>query len=147
LARPENEPLTPLAKRLRKIREVLGNEGREQFSARLKLPKNTLANYERGLYEPTASVIAAYNLVYGVNLHWIITGEGEIFGNATDALHLSAGLLNRALLESAIEAVYEGLGDNVLSPQKMVEIILIAYDMLVQDPDNKNNIIRLVRAG
>lgn len=147
MARPENELKTALAKRLREIRKALGDEGREQFSARLNLPKNTLANYERGLHEPPASVILAYHTVFSVSYNWLLSGDGEMFGNATQTLHISGGLLDRKRLESAIEVVCEGLGDHILPPKTMAETVLIAYDMLQKDETSKDNIIRLIRAA
>ncbi len=79
LARLETEPKTPLAKRLREIRRILGNEERGAFAKSLNLAKNTLANYELGINEPPASIVIAYHKIYGVDFHWLLTGEGEMF--------------------------------------------------------------------
>ncbi len=85
MARPEKEPKTELAKRLREIRRVLGNEERGAFAQRLNLQRTTLANYEIGAHEPTSSAINAYHRVYNINPHWLVTGEGEMFSDMAKA--------------------------------------------------------------
>ncbi|WP_375679165.1 MULTISPECIES: helix-turn-helix transcriptional regulator [unclassified Bartonella] len=85
MARPEREPQTELAKRLREIRRIYGNEERGAFAQRLNLQRNTLANYEIGAHEPPSSVINAYYTAYNINPHWLVTGEGEIFSDMAKA--------------------------------------------------------------
>ncbi|WP_208434617.1 helix-turn-helix domain-containing protein [Bartonella taylorii] len=85
MARPEREPQTELAKRLREIRRMLGNEERGIFAQRLNLQRGTLANYEIGAHEPTSSAINAYHRVYNINPHWLVTGEGEMFSDMAKA--------------------------------------------------------------
>ncbi|UTO29286.1 helix-turn-helix domain-containing protein [Bartonella harrusi] len=85
MARLEREPQTELAKRLREVRRVLGNEERGIFAQRLNLQRNTLANYEIGAHEPTSSAINAYHRVYNINPHWLVTGEGEMFSDMAKA--------------------------------------------------------------
>ncbi|WP_375675579.1 MULTISPECIES: helix-turn-helix domain-containing protein [unclassified Bartonella] len=85
MARPELEPKTPLAKRLREIRRIYGNEERSIFAQRLNLQRGTLANYEIGAHEPTCSTINAYYTAYNINPHWLVTGEGEMFTDMAKA--------------------------------------------------------------
>ncbi|WP_026500452.1 helix-turn-helix domain-containing protein [Bartonella grahamii] len=85
MARPDSEPKTPLAKRLREIRKMLGNEERGAFAKTLDLAKGTLANYELGVNEPPASIVIAYHKIYGVDFHWLLTGEGEMFSDMAKA--------------------------------------------------------------
>ncbi|QEE12088.1 helix-turn-helix transcriptional regulator [Bartonella krasnovii] len=85
MARPEREPQTELAKRLREIRRIFGNEERGIFAQRLNLQRGTLANYEIGAHEPPSSVINAYYTAYNINPHWIVTGEGEMFSDMAKA--------------------------------------------------------------
>lgn len=143
MARPENEPQTALAKRLREVRKVLGDDGRKQFAMRLGLPMNTLANYETGLREPPASVIAAYKAIYGVSFGWLLTGEGEVFDQNDNAV----GISDKQRLTVAIEIVEEGLADRSVSAAKKADLILAAYDLLTEDYKNREKIIRLVRAA
>ncbi|QPN28832.1 MULTISPECIES: helix-turn-helix domain-containing protein [unclassified Brucella] len=78
MARPETAK-TPLAARLREVRRAVGDISRASFADQLSISEKTLGNYERGDNEPTASVLAAYQSVMGTNLHWIITGQGNMF--------------------------------------------------------------------
>jgi len=142
LARPENEPQTELGKRLRKVREMLGNEGHEQFSVRLNLPKNTLANYETGLREPPASVIAAYNDVYNIDTHWLLTGKGEMFTDAA-AVPASQRTVDPAIfrkIAARVEDVYKELQINP-SKAEISEITAELYNEILaaetdlNDPD------------
>jgi len=92
LSRPEKEPKTEIAKRFRLIREITGGETREQFAQRLNLPVTTLANYEKGVTEPPASVIAKYKDAFNIASDWLITGEGDMLipetPNMAESQHL-----------------------------------------------------------
>ena len=81
MARPETDPKTPLAKRLRNVRRSLGDIDRVEFSKALGLSTNSVSRYERGEQEPSYSAFAAYCTVYGVNMNWLLTGEGEMFAD------------------------------------------------------------------
>ncbi|MBR7651419.1 helix-turn-helix transcriptional regulator [Brucella oryzae] len=81
LARPETNK-TPLAGRLRDIRRALGDLPRDAFAKSLNVSEKTLGNYERGDNEPDASVLLAYKQVYGVDVSWLLTGEGPMFSES-----------------------------------------------------------------
>lgn len=147
MARPEAEPKTELGARLRAIRIALGNLDRAAVATDLGVAKNSLAFWERGERTPDAEVLAAYQSVYGININWLLSGDGKMFGSAENTLHKTGGLLDRKRMERAIEAVCEGLGEHVLPPKTMAEIVLIAYDMLIKDEGSRDNIIKLVRAA
>lgn len=81
MARPETFK-TPLAQRLREIRKSLGDPPRELFAKTLDISEKTLGNYERGDNEPDASVLLAYKQVYGVDVAWLLTGDGPMFSES-----------------------------------------------------------------
>lgn len=85
LARPEIEPKTPLAKRLREIRRAIGDPDRAAFAKKLGLSANSVSRYERGEQEPSYAAFAAYSEFFGANLNWLLTGEGEMFADASKA--------------------------------------------------------------
>ncbi len=143
LARPDSEPKTPLAKRLRKIRKTLGNEERGVFAKSLGLAKNTLANYELGLNEPPASIIIAYHTTYGVDLHWLLTGEGEMFTNAGKAKAcgfkpqgIPAGLMKK--LGYLVYTAYHD-AQRELPPEDIVELAAELYGKLQEIVQNIND--------
>lgn len=80
LARPEVEPKTPLAARLREFRRAIGDPERDEFARAVGVSKTTLASYERGESEPTASVLFEYQKTYGANVLWLLSGEGQMTG-------------------------------------------------------------------
>ncbi|WP_298815412.1 helix-turn-helix transcriptional regulator [uncultured Roseibium sp.] len=79
LARPEIQPKTPLAKRIREVRRALGDPDRSEFAERLAISANSVSRYERGEQEPSYPVFNAYSSVLGINLHWLLTGNGAMF--------------------------------------------------------------------
>ncbi|MBL6431701.1 MAG: XRE family transcriptional regulator [Alphaproteobacteria bacterium] len=46
--------------------------------------QSTVANYERGEAEPSASALSAYSQL-GISLNWLLTGEGEMFADPSKA--------------------------------------------------------------
>lgn len=147
MARPEVEAKTPFGQRLRDVRKALGDEERGNFAARLGISKGALALYERGEREPNTSILIAYYEKYGVNLNWLLTGHGEMFPQSQANGFIGSAMLDRNTLHMAVEAVEEGLSGRTIPSDKKAELILAAYDILIEDEDNKNNVIRLVRAA
>nr|WP_234689357.1 helix-turn-helix transcriptional regulator [Allorhizobium ampelinum] len=66
---------------MREIRRHFGDPERDQWATKLGVAKNTMASYERGDTEPTASVLAAYHRTLNVNLNWLATGEGTMLSS------------------------------------------------------------------
>jgi len=94
LARPEHEPKTPLASRLRAVRSRVGDPDRDEFALKIGVSKNTLAHYERGDRTPDAEVLAAYRSRVKVNINWLTTGDGEMFDDTGEAHQRVPALLN-----------------------------------------------------
>lgn len=85
VARPENEPKTPLGRRLRAVRRQFGDEDREVFAGRLGISRAALAYYERGERVPDLDVLAAYRTVLGINVNWLVGDVGEMFEDVSRA--------------------------------------------------------------
>ena len=146
MARPEKEPETEFAKRLRSVREHLGVAERAEFASKLGIPTTTYATWERGKNEPPATAITLLMSIFGVNIIWLLTGEGEMFSQSSPT-GAGALMLDRAAMKMAIEALEEGLNDRSLPSDKKAELVLAAYDLLLTDNSNKDSVIRLVRAA
>lgn len=87
MARPEIEPKTELGRRLRESRKAVGFADRPEFSERLGLPLSTIAAYERGDREPSASALVPYLDEFGISIEWLLTGRGAMLAGprvATD---------------------------------------------------------------
>ncbi|WP_336288234.1 MULTISPECIES: helix-turn-helix domain-containing protein [unclassified Bartonella] len=79
MARPETEAKTIFGKRLRYVRLALGDPSREALAKSFSMTKNSIAFYERGEREPNLSVLQTYHTLYGVNINWLLTGQGKMF--------------------------------------------------------------------
>lgn len=79
MGRKASEPKTDLGRRLRELRAELGANDLIAFADSIGIGKSALAYYERGERVPDASVLLAYREKVGVNLHWLLTGVGEMF--------------------------------------------------------------------
>ena len=98
-----------LGERLKKIRTDQGMS-RDQLAELFKISRATIQNYENGERSPNAEYLANYYKFFGINLHWLITGNGAatfqsflLDGNAISSprdemiLHLTRQLNPQAL--------------------------------------------------
>ncbi|WP_375702984.1 helix-turn-helix transcriptional regulator [Bartonella sp. AA131HXZ] len=143
MARPDSEPKTPLAKRLRDIRKMLGNEERGAFAKTLDLAKGTLANYELGVNEPPASIVIAYHKIYGVDFHWLLTGEGEMFSDMAKAkaAGFKAPTIPAGLMKKLGRIAYTTYRDAKikLPPEDIAELAAELYKKLQELVQNIND--------
>ncbi|WP_240030767.1 helix-turn-helix domain-containing protein [Neisseria lactamica] len=83
---------------------------RDQLAELFKISRATIQNYENGERSPNAEYLANYYKFFGINLHWLITGNGAatfqsflLDGNAISSpreemiLHLTRQLNPQAL--------------------------------------------------
>ena len=146
MARLESTPQTEFARRLRSVRKILGDEERGRFAAKIGLPKNTLANYELGINEPPVSVLVKYQELFGVDIRWLATGEGEMF-SSLQSNNVGTALLDRDVMQIAIEAVEEGLAGRPFPADKKAKLILAGYDLILKDRTNRDNVVLFARAA
>ena len=67
-----------MKERVKQVRKVL-NLTQQQFSDRLGIQRNAVANCESGRAELSDAVISLICRTYNVNEEWLRTGEGEMF--------------------------------------------------------------------
>jgi transcriptional regulator with XRE-family HTH domain len=92
MARPL-KPRTPLAARLIEVRDALGfRENRNSFAERLGLLPDTLGSYERGVAAPAPDVLARYHKEFGVNISWLVSGDGIALEDPSKAPAPSTGV-------------------------------------------------------
>ncbi len=70
---------TPLGHRLLQIR---GGEKRADFCRDVGISERTFGDYERGDSLPDAETLNKLAKYRNINLNWLITGEGEMFGSS-----------------------------------------------------------------
>ena len=91
-------------------------------------------------------MLGAYASVFGVDAKWLLTGEGEMFSSAQDK-NGGVALLNRDVLQIALEAVEEGLAGRPFPVDKKAELILNAYDLILRDRKNRDNVVSFARVA
>ena len=67
-----------VGKRLRILRELL-DISQNQLAKKLGVAQNTLSQWERGERDIPTSILLKLHSITGVNLHWLLTGQGEPF--------------------------------------------------------------------
>lgn len=63
--------------RIKKIREVL-KISQTEFSEVFEVSQKTISNWETGRNEPPLEKLKKFAEIYKINIHWLITGEGEM---------------------------------------------------------------------
>lgn len=90
--------------RVKLIRKKLGMT-QEEFSKKLGLARNSIANYEIGRREPTNAIITSICREFGVNEVWLRTGEGgeeNMFTKISDDDRYSLNLGKLSVTENQI---------------------------------------------
>ena len=67
-----------MGERIKELRKQLGLT-QQEFSEKIGIKRNSLANYEIGRNEPIDAIVSLICRVYHVNEEWLRTGNGEIF--------------------------------------------------------------------
>lgn len=70
--------MTEICQRIVGVRQFF-RLNQSDFAASLETNRTTLAGYEKGNSPPSTSFLVKIKEVYKINLHWLLTGEGEIF--------------------------------------------------------------------
>ena len=69
-----------LGRRLREVRELLHLTLEEFYEGPQRIVSRTLGSrYESGEITPKIETLVALSKAHGINLHWLLTGEGPIF--------------------------------------------------------------------
>ena len=73
-------------KRVREIRETAFAKkiSQNEFGAKIGVSRDVINNIELGRVEPSDLLIKAIVREYGVDEHWLRTGEGQMFAPKTD---------------------------------------------------------------
>lgn len=102
MARPQIAK-TPLGQRLTDVRKALGFDARLPFAQALGMHPDTLGGYERGDSIPDHDFLTNYKRRFGVNLAWVITGDGSMFeGGKQEA---TAAPIDAELMEQLADKV------------------------------------------
>ncbi|WP_208436678.1 helix-turn-helix domain-containing protein [Bartonella tribocorum] len=143
MARSEKEPKTELAKRLCEVRLALGFTQRKQFADHLVVPESTMYNYETGLREPPSSMLIIYKNICGIDVNWLLTGEGEMFSDMAKAkaAGFKAPTIPTGLMKKLGRIAYTTYRDAKikLPPEDIAELAAELYKKLQELVQNIND--------
>jgi transcriptional regulator with XRE-family HTH domain len=80
-----------LSKRIKQLREYLGLS-QEAFAEKAGLSYHQVSKYERHKISPSSDILLLLRKKYNVNLHWLLSGEGEMLINPAESV-LPSGIL------------------------------------------------------
>lgn len=102
-----------MKERIKKIRKEL-DLTQQEFSEKIGIKRNTIANYETGRNEPVDSVISLICREFNVNEVWLRTGEGEMFNpEHTDSLDQLIAEYELSDIASAMVECFINLKPNI----------------------------------
>ncbi len=121
----------------RRLRRARGELTQPAFAAHLGVTKDTIGKYERGERRPEAEVLARMREVLGIDINWLLTGEGQPHtagmpaapppASTSSPAPLDADLVGRVL--EAISVVYKEAGWGKTLAQLGAEAAQIAADI------------------
>lgn len=137
-----------------RLLDVIGDDSVTSFGRRCGLNEALLRKYLAGAM-PSADRLLTIADTANVTVDWLVSGRQPKWRKDLQAaLAASAApaprppLDDRARLQSAVQAVYEGLQgvQASMSPEKMAELICASYDLITQNtPQARAQIARLIR--
>jgi transcriptional regulator with XRE-family HTH domain len=74
--------------RLKEVRNRLGYKTQEPFAVKIGTSQTTLSKYENGTIDIPDDLKIKIS-EFGINIHWLITGEGEMFLESQNAVENS----------------------------------------------------------
>lgn len=116
-------------KRLLKVRETLGMSQREMAKL-MGVSERVYLDYEKDKKKPTYEKLLPLSRKK-VNLHWLLTGQGEMFAKQEPKEKtISTGLLDRELVQKIFEVLEDyyrqGLLKNV-PEEEIMEVVKFVY--------------------
>ena len=67
-----------ISERLKKIREAKGLS-QKQFAETLGTVLTRISEYERDKVKPTTEILTKLTEIHGININWLLTGNGNMF--------------------------------------------------------------------
>jgi transcriptional regulator with XRE-family HTH domain len=110
----------PINQRIKEVRQAVALP-QAKFAERIAISTGYIAELELGKKNATDRIIRLIGMEYGVDEHWLKTGEGSMFNNDADMKTLKAAslfkLLNPRFQEFALNQLNE-LTELCSSPDK-----------------------------
>jgi len=117
-----------IGERLKSAREKL-NLDQGKFAKELGAGgRTTISQWERGISFPSANILKTIHEKFGIDINWLLTGEGDMEGDSPPA-----GTIDIDSLRQIISGVERGLAakHRILDPEKKARLIALLYDHFV----------------
>ncbi|MGE5341908.1 MAG: helix-turn-helix domain-containing protein [Candidatus Omnitrophota bacterium] len=117
--------------RLKAARKLTGFSQRE-IASRLSIDFTTYNRFETGDRAPNIEILRKIYQVTGVNLHWLLTGEGDMLDKPLNIRSIFPNIPPDDQIDEMIEclqvpAVYHALLSDFLAYKKKFEPLIIDY--------------------
>jgi hypothetical protein len=131
-----------LIQRLRYVVDLLANGKHTVFAKRCGIPPGSFQAYIKGERLPPTEHLIKINTVLGINLHWLLVGEGEPFGEGgTQGKIASIDYVLQLLREEEERA---GI---TLTPEQRTAILKILRELVYRDVRSINELLRSIPGG
>lgn len=116
-----------MKERIREVREHFGLS-MEKFGARIGIGKTSISLLENGKNNPSVQTVALICREFGVNEHWLRTGEGEMFEQTRETV------LDRLAAEYSLDKEQVSVIENFLDLSPQERTAFLAYMRKVFGP-------------
>lgn len=109
-----------IGQRIKQIRTALGIK-QVELAKVLKMNPSAVSQIERGRTNPSLETLSELGKIYNINLHWLITGTGEMFNTIAETESQSGAWDNfQKLMNERLEEIVQARKD--LMDSDIVEI-------------------------
>ena len=116
-----------MKERIREVREHFGLS-MKKFGARICIGKTSISLLESGKNNPSVQTVALICREFGVNEHWLRTGEGEMFEQTRETV------LDRLAAEYSLDKEQVSVIENFLDLSPQERTAFLAYMRKVFGP-------------
>lgn len=116
-----------MKERIREVREHFGLS-MEKFGARIGIGKTSISLLESGKNNPSVQTVALICREFGVNEHWLRTGDGEMFEQTRETV------LDRLAAEYSLDKEQVSVIENFLDLSPQERTAFLAYMRKVFGP-------------
>lgn len=122
-----------MGQRIKHVRESHGID-QDAFGVAIGAARNTIYRWEKGLAYPPADVLFIVHEKYGINIHWLVTGEGSMKGEEIPRDRQDAPALDTEVLQRVIVSIEQGIAkkDVVVEAERKAKIITFIYELAVK---------------
>jgi len=118
----------PIGNRLKLLRTKHLKLSQEKLAEILGVKRNTLSNWERGENEMNYEAMLILYNKFGVNINWLLTGEGSMFVNPPQKEHVKETPPNQAGIDKELAVMI-----SMLSPEQQ-EALKLLFRGYLQKP-------------